>query len=281
MWAYPALVCLLQVFNPISGVGLDQCHGVACVDLDQDSIYDVIIASDSGVDYYHNDGSGNFTSIRLYSDPANAVLAGELVKDDGYLDLLVVTSEENRILVNTGNDTNFNPILLGETEVSHAAALSDFDLDGDLDIFVAGDTSRLYGNDQDSFAPIQSFPKGFAVSWADYNSDGVPDFALAAEDSVLFYASPNLTLDTAIGALAPRGLCWFDCNADGMLDLAVADSAGPNLLIKRTLFGFSAQEIDTVSAPSVAVAARMYRIRNVILPPVSVWVKVYHTSVDW
>ncbi|MEA3312252.1 MAG: FG-GAP-like repeat-containing protein [candidate division WOR-3 bacterium] len=258
MWAYLALVCLLEVFNPISGVGLDQCHGTACVDIDRDGLYDVIIASDSGVYYYHNDGSGNFTSsspIRLYSDPANAVFVGELVKDDGYLDLLVATPEENRILVNTGNDTNFNPILLGETEVSHAAALVDFDLDGDLDIFVAGEASRLYRNDQDSFAPIQSFPKGFAVSFADYNSDGRPDFALAAEDSVLFYASPGFTLDTAIGAVAPRGLCWLDCNADNMLDLAVADSAGPNLLIKRTTSGFVSQEIDTVNAPSVAVAA--------------------------
>lgn len=256
MWAYLALVCLLQVFNPTAGVGLDQCHGAACVDLDRDGLYDVVVASDIGVDYYRNLGEITFSLRRLASIAANAVVAGDLANDDGYVDLFVAAPGRDFLLVNTGDDINFdynNSFFASET--SHAAALVDFDADGDLDIFVAGDTSRLYRNEQGSFSMIRTFPRGFAVSWADYNSDGGPDFALTAEDSVLFYASPDLTLDTAIGALSPRGLCWFDCNADGMLDLAVADSAGPNLLIKRTSSGFVSQEIDTVNAPSVAVAA--------------------------
>ncbi len=255
MWAYLALVCLLEVFNPISGVGLGQCHGVACVDLDRDGLYDVVVASDIGVDYYRNLGE-TFSAKRLASIAANAVVAGDLADDDGYVDLFVAAPGRDFLLVNTGDDMNFdyNDSFFA-SETSHAAALVDYDADGDLDIFVAGDTSRLYRNEQGSFSMIRTFPSGFAVSWADYNSDGGPDFALAAEDSILFYASPSFTLDTAIGALAPRGLCWLDCNADGMLDLAVADSAGPNLLIKRTSSGFVSQEIDTVNAPSVAVAA--------------------------
>jgi len=258
MWAYLALVCLLEVFNPISGVGLGQCHGVACVDIDRDGLYDVVVASDRGVDYYRNlpETETTFSLRRLASIAANAVVAGDLANDDGYVDLFVAAPGRDFLLVNTGDDMNFdyNDSFFA-SETSHAAALVDFDADGDLDIFVAGDTSRLYRNEQGSFSMIRTFPSGFAVSWADYNSEGGPDFALAAEDSILFYASPDLTLDTAIGAPAPRGLCWFDCNADDMLDLAVADSAGPNLLIKRTPFGFVSQEIDTVNAPSVAVAA--------------------------
>jgi hypothetical protein len=256
MWAYLALVCLLEVFNPISGVGLGQCHGAACVDIDRDGLYDVVVASDIGVDYYRNLGETTFSLRRLASIAANAVVAGDLANDDGYVDLFVAAPGRDFLLVNTGDDMNFdyNDSFFA-SDTSRAAALVDFDADGDLDIFVAGDTSRLYRNDQNSFSMIQTFPMGFAVSWADYNSDGRPDFALAAEDSVLFYASPGFTLDTAIGAVAPRGLCWLDCNADNMLDLAVADSAGPNLLIKRTTSGFVSQEIDTVNAPSVAVAA--------------------------
>ena len=256
MWAYLVLVCLLEVFNPISGVGLGQCHGVACVDLDRDGLYDVVVASDIGVDYYRNLGETTFSLRRLASIAANAVVAGDLANDDGYVDLFVAAPGRDFLLVNTGDDMNFdhNDSFFA-SDTSHAAALVDYDADGDLDIFVAGDTSRLYRNEQGSFSMIRTFPSGFAVSWADYNSDGGPDFALAAEDSILFYASPSFTLDTAIGAPAPRGLCWLDCNADGMLDLAVADSAGPNLLIKRTSSGFVSQEIDTVNAPSVAVAA--------------------------
>ena len=254
-----ALLWVTQVFNPVLGPGGGECFGVACVDLNQDSLYDVIVASDQGVNFYRNDGSSSFTYRNLSPASANAAVVGDLVNNDGHLDLFVATPEKDFLLVNRGDDVDFDPdSSYFASDTSYAAALSDFDLDGDLDIFVAGETSRLYRNDQDSFMIIQSFPKGFAVSFADYNSDGRPDFAIATEAGIGFYeasAGGPFVPDTSISAVAPRGVCWFDCDTNRLLDLAVADSAGPNLLIKRTLSGFTSQEIGTVNAPSVAVGA--------------------------
>jgi len=245
----------MQVFTPGSGVGLGECRGVACVDLNRDGAYDVIVASNQGVNYYRNDGTASFTLTKLSSVPANAVVAGDLLNNDGYIDIFVATSDVDSILVNSGDNVNFNSISLVLSDTSRAAALVDFDLDGDLDIFVAGGQSRLYRNDQDSFPPVQTFPQGFACSWADYNSDGHPDLALAAEDRVIIYTGPGFVLDTVIMGQAPRGLCWFDCDTNGLLDIAVADSAGVNFLLRNTESGFVKQDIGTTAATSIAVAA--------------------------
>ncbi|TET24088.1 MAG: hypothetical protein E3J71_00025, partial [Candidatus Stahlbacteria bacterium] len=256
------LLLLGQLFEPVDAFGGGECYGVACVDLDRDGAYDVIIASNQGIGYYRNLGDMTFEQRReLHPDPpvpARAVLAGDL-DNDSDIDLFVATTGQDFLLINQGDDITFQEITVYfPVESSRSAALVDFDADGNLDLFVAAATSRLYHNEGDaSFVVVDSFPAGFAVSWADYDSSGWADFALASLDRVSFYRrslTGEFVRDTTIQVAAPRGLCWFDWGNDGSLELAVADSAGVNILIKPDS-AFAIHAIGTETEPSVAVAA--------------------------
>ncbi|TKJ43946.1 hypothetical protein CEE36_02175 [candidate division TA06 bacterium B3_TA06] len=256
------LLLLGQLFEPVDAFGGGECYGVACVDLDRDGAYDVIIASNQGIGYYRNLGDMTFEQRReLHPDPpvpARAVLAGDL-DNDSDIDLFVATTGQDFLLINQGDDITFQEITVYfPVESSRAAALVDFDADGNLDLFVAAATSRLYHNEGDaSFVVVDSFPAGFAVSWADYDSSGWADFALASLDRLSFYRrslTGEFVRDTTIQVTAPRGLCWFDWGNDGRLELAVADSAGVNILIKPDS-AFAIHAIGTETEPSVAVAA--------------------------
>ena len=256
------LLLLGQLFEPVDAFGGGECYGVACVDLDRDGAYDVIIASNQGLGYYRNLGDMTFEQRReLHPDPpvpARAVLAGDL-DNDSDIDLFVATTGQDFLLINQGDDITFQEITVYfPVESSRSAALVDFDADGNLDLFVAAATSRLYHNEGDaSFVVVDSFPAGFAVSWADYDSSGWPDFALASLNRLSFYRrslTGEFVRDTTIQVAAPRGLCWFDWGNDGSLELAVADSAGVNILIKPDS-AFAIHAIGTETEPSVAVAA--------------------------
>lgn len=247
-----------QLFSSEAAFGGD-AYGVACCDIDRDGYYDVLTASDVGVNYYRNLDDNGFADPLLYPvDDSRAVLGGDL-DGDGWIDMFVATLAKDFLFLNSGDNQNFDTTsAFFPDEATYAAALVDFDLDGDLDIFTAGALSRIYSNRTDSFVVLDSFPAGFAVAWGDYNSDSWPDFALAGSDSVYFYYYGNLTgefiPDTAIELNDPRGLCWFDVEGDGELELAVADSAGRNRIVGPSA-SFAVDSVGTEIEPSIAVAA--------------------------
>lgn len=134
---------------------------------------------------------------------------------------------------------------------TRSAALSDFDLDGDLDLFVGCESvplpdggvrwpSRLHRNDgaskfQDvtraaglSIAPLAGMCVGAVAG--DVDSDGLPDLycSIALAPNVLLRNAGNLTFrdDTAVAGLSEplfSGVATFlDVENDGDLDLYVA-----------------------------------------------------------
>ena len=144
-----------------------------------------------------------------------------------------------------------NVRLLREMGVNFGNAVADYDLDGDLDIFIVANRSfrtdkpetwsRLLNNRGGWFedATIQSgFEKQHSnasgadvklgASWGDYNNDGYPDLLLAHQDGTQLYRNmgdgtfSDVTDQSNIipcsGCSNSSGL-WWDYDNDGDLDL--------------------------------------------------------------
>ena len=147
---------------------------------------------------------------------------------------------------------------LGELSHNNGIAVADYDLDGDLDLFIVGEKkfnpndqttwSRLLRNDNDgSFTNITQeagFAEGFnhdiaieafqdvgdklGASWGDYDNDSYPDIFLSnALQSQLYHNNgdgtfTNVTVQAGIPETCQgcyfSGALWVDLNNDGYLD---------------------------------------------------------------
>jgi len=133
---------------------------------------------------------------------------------------------------------------------SETAGWSDFDGDGDLDLYVGGEyrpkapdernRGRLYRNNGDgTFVDVADlagvrndrFCRG--VAWGDYDDDGHPDLYLSNQGQLnrLYRNNGDGTfadLAGSLGVAEPKGsyACWFwDYDNDGRLDLFVTGSS--------------------------------------------------------
>jgi uncharacterized protein (TIGR03437 family) len=166
-------------------------------------------------------------------------LAAADFNGDGKIDLATANSGSNSvtILLNAGNNTftptASSPIAVGTNPQSLAAA--DFNGDGKPDLVVANAGSNsvtvLLWNGAHSTFAVGTAPV-FVVA-ADFNGDGKPDIATAnsGDNTVTillnngngaFTAAPGSPV--SVGAL-PQALAAADLNADGKIDLAVANTA--------------------------------------------------------
>ncbi len=114
---------------------------------------------------------------------------------------------------------------------------SDFDVDGNLDVFTFGDDtlaniySSFYTNDSLSFTEfdVGIFPDLFdgSIDWADFNNDGHMDLALIGYSStdesiitkILTYDSGFKELNYKFEGLSRGSIDWGDYNGDGYKDL--------------------------------------------------------------
>lgn len=247
--------------NVAAEVGLDTfslAGGVVADDFDGDGDCDVILSSWDSVTpmtYLENDGSGRFS-------PRDAGLSNMLgglnlkqadYDNDGDLDLLVLRGawlafdgkHPNSLLQNDGKG-NF-------TDVAYAVGLAqsslptqtgdwaDYDLDGDLDLFLGNETyagmvspCELYRNDGGTFTEVgkaagvdfEGFVKG--VTWGDFDNDRYPDIYLSnfGGPNQLYRNRGDGTFEDANGLLGERTgpyrsfpVSMFDYNNDGWLDI--------------------------------------------------------------
>lgn len=244
--------------------------GVVADDFNGDGRLDLVISSwetDKDIRYLQQAEDGSFVD---YSKEANLTgLSGGLnliqadYDNDGDLDIYVLRgawlgaagNHPNSLLRNEGVNEigipNFIDVTflvgLGERHApTQVAAWADFDLDGDLDLFVGNESkndfsnpSNLFRNDNGSFVDIAAlagvenmrFTKG--CSWGDYDGDGDPDLYVSniQGPNRLYRNYGNETfIDVAVG-LGVDGPThsfpsWFwDYDNDGNLDLFASNYA--------------------------------------------------------
>ncbi len=197
---------------------------------------------------YRNDGAGKFTDI---GSPLTPVTGGSLAwgdfDQDGDLDLLLAGSAVggavSKIYRNDGGDT-FTDIVAGLTGVYQcSAAWGDYDLDGDLDLALAGfdeaasvPISKIYRNDSSGvFTDIGASLTGCYVcslGWGDYDNDGDLDLALLGSTGTITFtriyrndgASGFVDIVAGLSRLDYGCLAWGDYDNDGDLDLAMQGS---------------------------------------------------------
>jgi len=236
---------------------------------------------------YRNLGGGRFTEVsgevlRGYAaGPGLGVVAADF-NGDGRTDLFVANDGElNQLWLQQPDGTAVDEALFagvavnreGMPEASMGVAADDYDLDGDVDIFVthlADESNTLYVNDGQGLFEDRTAESGlaavslpftaFGIGWIDYDNDGRLDLlalngAVRQLDDQLAAGEPyplkqpgqlfrnlggrfeDVSRQAGEALLEPdvgRGAAFGDIDQDGDVDVLVANSNGPaRLLINR------------------------------------------------
>ena len=198
---------------------LDTTHGSLFADLDNDSDPDLLVGVASGILIMENDGAGNFSVAATKLLPAGLAysIAAADIDQDGDLDFFVcgytarLGVSRHHLFVHPvpyhdANNGGRNAMFRNDgrwrftdvtqacgmdqhnTRFSYAATWEDYDLDGDMDLYVANDFGRnnLYRNDLAQSGRVQfsdvaeeagvvDIAPGMSACWGDYDNDGLAD----------------------------------------------------------------------------------------------------------
>ena len=144
----------------------------------------------------------------------------------------------------------FEPVPGVGASGSFTNAWADFDLDGDLDLFVGrgATVSHLYRNDRGTMNEVAAgvglsiADPTRAVAWGDYDADGDPDLLVGFAGGSLLRLYRNdrgrfeqVTADAGLTTEkgAVRQLVWVDPDGDGDLDLFVGFRDRPNAFFRN------------------------------------------------
>ena len=204
---------------------------------------------------YFGNGDGTFT----YDDSALPSIGGTYsetaswgdMDNDGDLDLYVANSEGNKknLLFRNDGGRIFTKVADGphvnDADASRSVNWTDFDGDGDLDLFVSNEANQpdaLYKNDgtgnfskaTGTGAPSQSNRSTMSSSWGDVDNDGDLDLFVAnagyfsEQNNQLFLNEDGVFTAVTSGDLVTDGGCSYSSNFgdydnDGDLDLIVSN----------------------------------------------------------
>ena len=221
-------------------------------DYNNDGWLDLLItgrdaAEDPVTELYRNQGDGSFvTADNFYMWPvADTTAAWGDYDDDGDQDLLIAGFRKYgyniKLYRNQGATAGWE---LQDTDTAfpntivRVFAWVDYDNDGDLDIFLAGDgyitnPIKLYRNDGDGrFVESASFTQMDDVRavWGDYDNDGDPDLLLNGNTPsgavTKLYRNQGHETFVDAGLDLPTGsggsVAWADYDNDGDLDIFIS-----------------------------------------------------------
>lgn len=210
---------------------------------------------------FHNNGDGTFSTVTSIP-PTTSTYYSRVATwgdydNDGDLDLFIANGygQGNELYINQGGGSFTSGIsgtMASDNAYSRAASWCDYDLDGDLDLFIAnenGQANKLYRNN--GVGGFQSIATGDIVtstessmtcSWGDYDNDGYPDLFVgndATTGNALYHNAGNGTFTRiTTGAIVTDqanswGSGWADYDNDGDLDLLVANQNNNALYINQ------------------------------------------------
>jgi YVTN family beta-propeller protein len=230
------------------------CQSVAAGDYDNDGDLDLCLTSATGANkLFRNEGNGVFVDATsgplLLSNPSSGVAWGDY-DGDGDFDLYLSCESgiPNKLFRNEGNgvfvDATSGP--LGDTAWGGGVAWGDYDLDGDLDLYLSnpGSASKLFRNEGGgTFVNVTSGPLGgnhggVGVAWGDYDQDGDLDIYFASGAAV--GGGQNLLMRND----RPNGNHWLQVNLVG----SVSNRSGIGARVRAVSGGL--KQIEDVSGGS-------------------------------
>ncbi|MGH1341765.1 MAG: CRTAC1 family protein [Nannocystales bacterium] len=266
---------------PVAGMELTATAstGAVFVDFDNDTLPDLYLLAFGENTMLRNDGAGGFTDVSLASGLAD-VGHGETAAwgdydGDGLLDVYVANNEitlPDRLLHNDGGGS-FSEMpgvldITTRTRLAFSASFFDYDLDGDVDLYVVNDKAGgnvLWRNDgpgcghwcftdvsASSGAGLEMGSMGLAVG--DYDNDGDQDVFIsdlgpmkllnnqAAQGQPVFVEvaeQAGALVDEELWNQYGWGAQFIDYDNDGWLDLYVAigqlnfGAARPNVMLRN------------------------------------------------
>lgn len=241
----------------------DMSGGAIADDFDNDGYLDIVASTwdpRGQLRFFRNNRDGTFSErteqaglLRLYGG-LNLVQAD--YNNDGNLDIFVLRGawlaekgqHPNSLLRNNGDgtftDVTFDAGLGNVHYPTQTASWSDYDNDGDLDLYIGNETTRTFhgpcqlfrNNGDGTFTDIaeqvsvQNFGYTKAVVWGDYNNDRFPDLYVSnlAESNRLYHNNGDGTFTNVARKLKVANPtrsfpAWFwDYDNDGILDLYVS-----------------------------------------------------------
>ena len=229
--------------------------GIAFIDYDNDGWLDVYIVNagplsrpatrtaasaparrSPSADYLmHNRGDGTFEDVTDTAGVGDTgygigVCAGDF-DNDGFVDIYVTNLGPNVLYRNRGDGT-FEDVtdtagVGGGNTYSVGAAFLDYDLDGDLDLYVAD-----YVKDPSRPAPLSGRWKGGRVFFGPRGLSGLPDHLYRNNGDGTF---TDVSQAAGIAAFPRRslGVVAGDADGDGRPDILVACDRQPNLYFRN------------------------------------------------
>jgi hypothetical protein len=261
----------------LSARGANMSGGIIVDDFTGDGLFDVFYSTRDpaqGCALFVNRGDGTFADESARA--GLGVQVGALncnhadYDNDGDLDILLLrggweSARRPSLLRNEGGG-RFTDVTVAaglcEPIASQAGAWADYDCDGKIDLYIAGefqppnsdsrDRGRLYHNNGDGTftdvadtAGVRNDRFGKGVAWGDYDDDGRPDLYISNLSGAnrLYHNNGDGTFTDVAGRLGVTEpyndfSCWFwDYDNDGRLDIFVAGSHATLAEIIRSQLG--------------------------------------------
>ncbi|WP_299886428.1 LamG-like jellyroll fold domain-containing protein [uncultured Lacinutrix sp.] len=264
-------------------------------DVDGDTDLDLLISgynNEASTYLYLNDGSGNFTEDSVASSTIQDYGAGAsvFVDIDGDTDLDLViggavgSSSSTKMYTNNGagvftsvSSSFSNYIYYGDI------AVSDVDLDGDLDVFISGTIApttsvhqtNLYKNDGSGNFTLDTaqssiFFSGYNsnVMFADLNNDGNEELAISNQNTILIYKNNSLP---PIPEINIKGNNIDIISGDTTADIADDTDfetlcQGDSKTNTYTIQNLGGANLEVTSITLSGIGAGDYAINGIILP---------------
>jgi len=275
--------------------------GVAIGDINNDGKPDIYFtANQQSNKLYKNQGEFNFEDITESAGVAGDIGASHWstgvtmvdINSDGWLDIYVCQLHDpgrleggNKLFINNGNGTfteKAREYGLNAYSYAQQAAFFDFDLDGDLDMFLVNQAlrpsiaiqtrelravrdsltgDRLYENQNNRFIDISdnagiyggSMGHGLSIVISDINNDNYPDIYVtndSYENDYLYYNlrdgtfKENINGSMGHSSYFSKGSDMADINNDGLMDIMTLDIKPDEEVLAKMSFSSKEYEMN-------------------------------------